>query len=299
MMLMAKFKAAAVAIVAAGAFLAANASFFARGSSSEISASVEAPRAAAAELPALVETPITFEPFERADSPFPMTSELLAHWKFDDEKGALTAVDVAGKANGKVVGGAFAEGKLGGALKLDGKGGHVEVPNTDELDKVQEGSYSVAAWFKPENVPPGTESANDAQYGIVLKTGWHLGLCYTNEKKFIMTHWVAGEKPEEPTWTGTGTWDDEYEPGSWYHLVGTVDRAGGKVTIYVNGEEKNAAEFTANAPAKKYEKQTWKIGIGAPGSAQWSWPAKGSIDDVRIYSRVLGAAEAKSLFEGK
>ena len=41
------------------------------------------------------------------------------------------------------------------------------------------------------------------------------------------------------------------------------------------------------------------VGIGSPGAAQWSWPAKGLIDDVRIYNRAIGAAEVKALFEGK
>jgi hypothetical protein len=301
MMLIAKLKAVAVALFAAGAILTANSFLPARSpAAAEMAAAGQMPAAATVELPPLAETPITFEPFEREASPFPPTSDLVGHWKLDDEKGSTTAVDATGKANGKVVGSAvFAEGKLGGALKCDGKGGHVEIPNTEDLDKIQEGSYSLAAWFRPDSAPPGTESANDASYGIILKTGWHLGLNYTNEKKFMMTHWLAGEKPEEPVWTGTGAWDEEYEPGRWYHVAGVVDRSGGKVTIYINGELKNTAEFTPNAPAKKYEKETWKIGIGSPGAQNWSWPAKGSIDDVRIYGRALSAAELKSLVEGK
>lgn len=304
MLLMAKLKAAAVAIVAAGAFLATNAFLFTRGpASAQVAAAAQSPISARVQPPAvppLPEVAITFEPFEREASLFPATSDLVAHWKFDDEKGSTTVADASGKANGKLVGGAvLADGKFGGGLKCDAKGGHVEIPNTEELDKVQEGSYSLAAWFKPDGVPPGTESANDANYGIVLKTGWHLGLYYTNEKKFIMTHWLAGEKPDEPVWTGTGAWDEEYEPGQWYHVAGVVDRSGGKVMIYLNGELKNTAEFTPNAPARKYEQSTWKIGIGSPGAANWAWPAKGLIDEVRIYNRAIGAAEVKALFEAK
>jgi hypothetical protein len=267
---------------------------------SDVVASAPVAAAVRVAAPPLVETPITFEAFEPVASPFAPTADLVGHWKLDDAKGSATAADAAGKADGKVVGGAvFAEGKVGGALKCDGKGGHVELPNSEELDKLQEGSYSIAAWFKPEAVPPGTESANDASYGIVLKTGWHLGLNYTNEKKFLMTHWLAGDKPEEPVWTGTGAWDEEYEPGHWYHVTGVVDKAGGKVMIYLNGELKNTAEFTPNAAAKKYDKETWKIGIGRPGAENWAWPAKGSIDDVRLYNRAITAAEVKALAEAK
>src|SRR5438045_97146 len=83
----------------------------------------------------------------------PKDPDLLLHLPFDGGK-----VDEAvGKTAGKVE---WGEGKKGGALKLDGAGGHVQLSNTDALDKVQNESYSLAAWFKPEDVPPGTESDN-------------------------------------------------------------------------------------------------------------------------------------------
>ena len=114
---------------------------------------------------------------------------LVLQLKFDDQK-----VDDGAKAVGKVE---FAEGKKGGALKLDGTG-HVEVANTDALEKLQADSYTVMAWFKPESVPPGTESANDARYGIVVKAGWHTGLSYNSEKQFVMEHWLAPAATSKP-----------------------------------------------------------------------------------------------------
>jgi hypothetical protein len=164
---------------------------------------------------------------------------------------------------------------------------------------VQEGNYTVAAWFKPEAVPEGKEAENTANFGIVIKTGWHTGLSYSADKKFVMTHWIASDKPDEPTWVGAGAWDQDYEPGEWYHLAGVVDRGTGTVKMYLNGEEKGSAEFAANSPTRKYEKMTWKIGIASPGAQSYAWPAKGLIDDVRIYGRALSAAEIKGLAEGK
>src|SRR6185436_3277184 len=97
MMLFAKLKAAAVALIAAGAFLGANSALFTRHPAAASELSARASLVRPSELPAIVETPITFEPFERAESPFPATSDLVAHFKFDDEKGSTTAVDAAGK----------------------------------------------------------------------------------------------------------------------------------------------------------------------------------------------------------
>lgn len=303
MMFFAKIKVAFIGAAAAGAFLAANAAFFPSAPSTPqaaAAASMPLPLAAVG-APPPPEIPITFEAFEPEPSVFPASSDLVGHWKLDDDKTGTVAADASGRgANGKLVGDAkFGAGKAGGALQLDGKGGHVEIANSDDLDKVQEGSYSLAAWFKAEDVPAGKDAENNQSYGIVLKTGWHLGLSYTNDKKFTMTHWIATDKPLEPQWVGAGAWDQDYEPGEWYHLVGVVDRAAGTVKLYLNGEEKGAGEFAANAAARKYEKTTWKIGVGNPGADQYAWPAKGLVDDVRIYNKALGAAEVKGLYEGK
>lgn len=303
MLFLAKLKVALLAVAAAGVFLAANAAITtATPGAVPSTAAVATPLPlASVAVPLPPELPLAFEPFEPEPSIFPASSDLVGHWKFDDEKGSTVAADASGRgANGKVIGAAvFAAGKSGGALQVDGKGGHVELPNTDELDKVQDGNYSVAAWFKPEGVPEGKDAENTAAYGILIKTGWHTGLSYSADKKFVMTHWVATDKPLEPQWVGAGAWDQDYEPGDWYHLVGVVDRSAGTVKLYLNGEEKGTGEFTANAPTRKYEKVTWKIGMASPGSPSYAWPAKGLVDDARIYSKALSAAEVKGLYEGK
>jgi RNA polymerase sigma factor (sigma-70 family) len=303
MLVVAKLKLAVLAAAAAGVFLAAGAALTTAAPSAPPIAAVAAsplPLAAAA-LPLPPEAPLLFEAFDPEPSVFAASSDLLGHWKLDDDKASTTVADSSGHgANGKVVGAvSFVPGKIGGALRCDGKGGYVELPNTDELDKVQDGNYSVAAWFKPEAAPEGKDSDNTASFGIVIKAGWHTGLSYSADKKFAMTHWVAGEKPQEPTWVGAGAWDQDYEPGEWYHLVGVVDRGAGTIKLYLNGEEKGTAEFPANSPTRKYEKMPWRIGIANPGAESYAWPAKGLVDDVRIYARALTAGEAKGLYEGK
>jgi len=299
MLLLARLKAAGLAIAAAGAFAVANLAYFTHAPAPQAVAAVEAP-APQVEAPPPIELPqvlVTFEATEVEASVFPPSTDLLGHWTLDDDK-----VEDAGGAGatGKIVGAAtFVEGRIGKALQVDGKGARVELPSTEALDKVQENSYTLAAWFKPEGVPPGTDAANDAGYGIVIKTGWHEGLSYTNEKKFTFCHWLEGEKPEEPTWVGTGGWDQEYEPGTWVHVVGVVDRPSGKVRCYIDGELKGTAEFPANAPARKYGTMTWKIGMASPDAETYAWPAKGQVDDVRIYGRALSDAEIQTLYSGK
>jgi hypothetical protein len=226
--------------------------------------------------------------------------DLVGHWKFNDAKDSTTAADSSPYANHANLkdGPKWVEGKSGGALEFDGKAAHVEIPHSESTKGLHEGNYTISAWFKAADAPPGQEDANNAHYAVVIKTGWHEGLAYSNEKKFIHTHWLAGEKPEEPKWTGAGTWEEGFDPGAWHHVVGVVDRKAGEVRLYVNGEHKSTSEsFEANAKARDFGEATWKIGIASPGSEKWAWQAKATIDDVRLYKKALSADEAAALFK--
>jgi len=219
-------------------------------------------------------------------------AELVLHLTFDDQKTADG--ETAGKVVGKVE---FAEGRKGGALKLDGAG-HVQLPNSDALDKVQAESYSLAAWFRPEGVPPGTESDNNARYGILVKEGWHNGLSYNNEKQFVMEHWLApAAGGDDPVWAGAGTWEDSNDAGRWYHLAGVVDRKAGTTKLYINGELKNTAEWEAGKASRDPNKSPWRVGVASPEAKKWAWHAKGLIDDVRIYKKALSDAEVTALYK--
>jgi hypothetical protein len=219
----------------------------------------------------------------------PKSPELIVQLAFDDQK--------AGDA--KIVGTpAWGDGKKGGALKLDGAGGHVALPGTAALDKVQENSYSISAWFRPDDVPPGTESDNRARYAVVVKAGWHCGISYNNEKQFVMEHWLApAAGSDEPVWAGAGTWEESCDAGKWYHVVGIVDRKNGATRLYLNGELKNSADWEAGKASRNYAQEPWRVGIASPGAEKWAWPAKGLIDDVRIYSKALSDAEVAELFK--
>ena len=219
--------------------------------------------------------------------------DLVLHLPFDDQK-TNDPSGISGKVVGKVE---FAEGRKGGALKVDGAG-HVQLPNSEALDKVQAQSYSLAAWFKPDSVPPGTESDNNARYGILIKEGWHTGLSYNNEKQFVMEHWLApAAGAEDPVWAGAGTWEDSNDAGKWYHVAGVVDRKAGTTKLYLNGELKNTAEWDAGKASRDPEKSPWRVGVASPEAKKWAWPAKGLIDDVRIYKKALSDAEVTALYK--
>jgi hypothetical protein len=224
------------------------------------------------------------------------STDLVGHWKLDEVKDA-SAADATGGTAGKVVKEPKGvEGKIGGALAFGG-GNYVEIPNSAALENVQEGSYTLAAWFKPDDIPKEPEEENPGSYFIIGKAGWHEGLRLNPKGNFVFDHWIKGEKEDEAVWSGGGTWETAYEAGKWYHVVGPCDRTLGKITVYVNGESAGGGEFEAGKAAREYHQLPWRIGMANPGSEKWAWPAKGAIDDVRIYKKALSEAEVQALFK--
>jgi hypothetical protein len=77
-----------------------------------------------------------------------------------------------------------------------------------------------------------------------------------------------------------------------------VDRAKGRVAIYVDGRLDGEVPFEANAEARPYGEVPWRIGTGNTNQRErYAWPAKGVIDDVRIYNRALDENQIKRLAE--
>lgn len=251
---------------------------------SAVAASLAEPAGPAWEAPSLAAEP---SPARRSD--------LVAHWPLDGACDGIRVEDRSGRGHlGRLEGPVgWVAGKIGRALFLDGRGAYVEISASPELEAVHRSSFSLSAWFRPETVPPGRESERDASYGILMRTGWHIGLLFNNEGRFLMTDWLKGDAG--PLWNSAGTWGTTYVPGHWYHLVGVVDRGLGRVQLYVNGVLKHTQAFNPSREVFALEDSGWRIGIGNPDLGDWSWPARGAIDDVRIYNRPLSPTDVRLL----
>jgi hypothetical protein len=220
---------------------------------------------------------------------------LVGYWKLNEASGT-TASDSSGLGyNGTVTGTVnWTAAKTGNGFQFDYTNGndYIKLPNNATLDNVQEGNYTLAAWFKPLSTPPGTGSANNADYAILLKAGWHCGLSYSHAQQFEFGHYLTGN-----VWHGTGTWSNTYPPGSWHHVVAVVNRTAGTITLYLDNVVKGTDSFTPNSVARDYGTQPWYIGIADPTYGTYGWAAHGVADDVRIYSRALCPAEVQDVYQ--
>jgi hypothetical protein len=233
---------------------------------------------------------------------------LVGHWKFD-EGGGKRAFDSSGSGHDDKYGGhepevsedaAPIKGYNPASLRFDPKKTtYLALPNSPLLEKVQEGSYTLSAWFKPASVPPGKqERESDHYYAILVKTGHHLGLSYTASRKFRMQHWYGdggGDKVDAQSKPIV-----EQQGAKWHHVAGVVDQSESakSVTLYVDGKESERRTRADGLKTRDYGKdnQTWKIGIGnVDRDEDYRWAADGWIDEVRIYNRALSAEEIKQL----
>lgn len=214
---------------------------------------------------------------------------LIAHWKLNETSGA-TADDSSLANNDATRTGTagWTTGNDANAHNFNYNDGddYFQAPTNTALNDVQEGDYTVMAYFKPNSVPPGSGSANNSAYGIVRKSGWHAGLVYGSDGSIFFEHWLQSG----PTWNGAGDWEF-HAPNSFYHVAGVVSRTEGTIKIYVDGVLKETSSFTPGAAPYDYGSTPWRIGISNPGASEWRHAADGVIDDARIYNRALSAEE--------
>lgn len=163
----------------------------------------------------------------------------------------------------------FTDGVTGQALLLGSQTG-VRLP--DGLLAGRE--YSVALWLRPERLTPYTTAffaARDAEHWVSLVPMGHPG--------------VDGE-----TMVWTGSYDAptgmQIPIGSWTHLALTVDE--GDLTVYVDGEARHTGSDFPDV-------LTTTTGAFAVGVNYWDEPFEGAVDDLRLYSVVLTAAEVAEL----
>ena len=221
-----------------------------------------------------------------------ITTGLVGHWELDDGSGT-TAIDSTANNNDGTVNGTatWISGEIGGAFEFNYGDGedYIEIPNSATLENVQEGDYTLAAWFRPDSTPPGSGSDNDANYGVLIKAGWHNGIYFNSDNRFIFDHQFSDST------SLTLSSGNTFATGQFHHIVAVLDRTAGTAQLYVNGQLEDSGTFTANKAAREYGTETWKLGIAIPSTSNWGWAADGAIDDARIFSRALTSSDVGEL----
>ena len=210
----------------------------------------------------------------------------VAYWNFDEGAGT-SAADSASTNTITLRNGATwtNTGRFGAALSLDGVSGRADAADSPGLDFTGN-AMSVAAWVKLQD--QGTWQQLVAKVSAVGTFtspyfSWHLfaGSVSTNQwrPQFQLVN-SAGTSVNVSSSVAVNY-------GDWVHVVGVYD--GSEIWIYVNGTAQGSAAQSGSIP-----NFSQPLYIGATGLPDEF--AKGLIDEVRVYSGALSAAQVQSLY---
>jgi glucose/arabinose dehydrogenase/chitodextrinase len=204
---------------------------------------------------------------------------LVAAYSFDEGTGT-TANDSSGQGNTATLknGVAWVAGQHGKAASFDGVNDYITIPNSASTN-ISGSALTLSMWINPQSLA-GSDS-------VIIGKFWNT----TQSSPYYQYGLELGGGNRTDFYVGTASGPLVAVGGTtlpfnqWSHLAITFD--GTQVKTYVNGALVNTQALSATITARGNP-----MNIGADASpAQFS---KGSLDDLRMYSRVLTQAQIQS-----
>ena len=198
------------------------------------------------------------------------SSGLVAAYSLNENAGP-TAFDASAEDNDGVLNGAgwTSAGRFGGAVTFDGTNDWITVLDDPSLDLTN--SLTLEAWVKPREL------------GSVWRT------VIMKEQPAGLSYGLYGETSSgRPSGSvNVGTELDTRSPSplqlnSWTHLAGTYD--GSTLRLYLNAKQVSRRSISGTLI-------TSGSALRVGGNAVWSEWFDGTIDEVRVYRRVLSSRE--------
>ncbi len=207
---------------------------------------------------------------------------LVASYKFNGN-----AADSSGFGNHGVIAGAgFTSdryGSLNAACVFDGTNDYIEVPDSNSLHL---NDMTLSAWVRCEGSVTGWA-------GIIVKA--HASRQTTDVVGAQIN--VVNQRLACEVFPIGSSQAQLYGPrqindGQWHLVTAVVDRAVGTVFIYLDAGLETKQQFNWLPAAALHNTVPLLIGV----DRERAWFYRGAIDDVRIYSRALSAAEVAALY---
>ncbi len=226
-----------------------------------------------------------------ADRPvtFPTTSGLAGWWTLRSASAVSTKMHDRGtgmnhgtSANAP----SFTTGPIGesnNAMTLNGTTDKIIVANNSALN-FGVGDFSISCWMKSTNtgtfqilVSKGSVGAGGKRYDLYIDTD--------NKPRFTMDDNVHG--------IGSATGASAVMDGNWHNIIGVADRDGNGI-IYIDNVAGSPTDFSPYFGT--IDDVTKNLGIGVYSFNESDNPFNGDICNVRIYNRVLTAAEITTIY---
>lgn len=184
---------------------------------------------------------------------------------------------------------------VGGGCRMAGSNQYVVIPNNASLELTK--SITLSVWVKLDSFGPGGYGNEE---GHILKKGdpgwWNPTYGLAIRKKAQVIRFILGHPQKAINGGGKIVQSKtKIELKKWYQITGTYDGQTSK--LYING--KLEAEATYNGTLRQ-DKAPVMLGGGRLFSTTAfsnHFAIRGTVDDVRIYSRALSEDEVAVLAE--
>lgn len=212
---------------------------------------------------------------------------------FDETTGTTAADAIAGRTLTFPAAPAFAPGLFGNALSLNGtQQGEIPTSPTDPVLTTDRGAISV--WINSAftysdvgMIVYGTDTSDGSANGGGSQNELHLNFAAGGNVNFFIEGATADLNLSS---------NRPLNDGQWHHVVVSWDRAGtpdgqgeGFSEMFVDGRRVSASRTTFNAFAASS-----RVRVGGPNSGTRRYV--GLIDDLRLFNRRIGHAEAMDLY---
>ena len=201
---------------------------------------------------------------------------LVAHIPFDDGQ----VVDQVGTLQGVIRGATAVPGELGSALDFDGNA-YVEFTNTASLP-TGFAPRSLSVWAKGVKDDSGVVVSYGTSNPFSSEPVFHLDV---SDNPAIGNFVAGGGSFSTAPQSGQVINFNSYQPNQWQHYVLTYD--GVEAVLYVDGVEVQRGERTWNISAADF---------AYVGRWQGNY-FTGSVDELRLYDRVLSSADVAELHQ--
>jgi hypothetical protein len=209
----------------------------------------------------------------------------------------FTTEDLSGLGNTGTIypngtqGPSVVKGKIGKALQFDGVDDYVLIPKDPSFNFTTE-SFSLEGWIKINDdnsiqniIDHGGTSISDA--GYLLRAHCEVS---SNRAEIKFSN---GEGSLDPLSSQTIGGTSNVCDNQWHHVVGVVDRTSSVAYLYVDGVLENSNNILVSGSYGNGKDILIGDYLGQ------SWEVNGSIDEVKIYRRVLSADEIKAHYEAR
>ncbi len=221
-----------------------------------------------------------------------LDSGLAGYWKLDDGSGT-SAADASTNGNtGTLTNGpTWTTGQIGGAVSFDGSNDCIDVGTTSQFQFANT-SFTVTGWFK--SGPSDTGGVFMAQGGAIGVGGWYVGLQPSTAGQLVGTIKNTDSQQSSKVQTTGGMNDNQWHHFAVIITTNTSTYTGNNIVIYADG---TARPVTSNSDSTSggYQIPSVSAKIGTRNNCSDTF-FKGSLDEVRVYNRVLSSDEVSNLY---